>query len=110
MRLWRHGIHSLLEIFRDGHPAAQVAFTDIAYPIITDLLEKVPEYENIWTESLGDLFRYRMAAATTDGDWNEAARNARHWYLKTATQLPETGRLYHHLAVVARPDQLQQLY
>ncbi|KFY17492.1 hypothetical protein V492_00634 [Pseudogymnoascus sp. VKM F-4246] len=109
-RLWRHAIHSLLEILRDSLPTAQVDFIDMVHPIMTDLVEQVPEFKNNWTECLGDLFRYRMSAATFRDDWVDDAGTARQWYLKTATQIPETGRLYHHLAVVARPDELQQLY
>ncbi|KFZ18754.1 hypothetical protein V501_01017 [Pseudogymnoascus sp. VKM F-4519 (FW-2642)] len=109
-RLWRHAIHSLLEILRDSHPTALVDFIDMVHPIMTDLVEKVPEFKNNWTECLGDLFRYRMSAATCRDYWDDDAGTARQWYLKTATQIPETGRLYHHLAIVARPDELQQLY
>lgn len=34
----------------------------------------------------------------------------RHWYRKASDKAPTTGRLYHHLAIPARPDPLQQLY
>ncbi|KAI1382486.1 uncharacterized protein F4822DRAFT_435539 [Hypoxylon trugodes] len=35
---------------------------------------------------------------------------SRHWYSKASNKAPTTGRLYHHLAILARPDPLQQLY
>jgi hypothetical protein len=35
---------------------------------------------------------------------------ARFWYSKAADKTPLIGRLYHHLAILARPTILQQLY
>ena len=39
--------------------------------------------------------------------WTEVARG---WYLKVSNRQPSIGRLYHHLAILARPDALQQLF
>lgn len=35
---------------------------------------------------------------------------SRHWYSKASDKAPTTGRLYHHLAILARPNALQQLF
>jgi hypothetical protein len=35
---------------------------------------------------------------------------ARSWYSKAADKNPSVGRLYHHLAILARPNALQQMY
>jgi hypothetical protein len=35
---------------------------------------------------------------------------SRHWYSKASEKAPTTGRLYHHLAILARPNALQQLF
>ncbi|RSL79656.1 hypothetical protein CEP52_017496 [Fusarium oligoseptatum] len=35
---------------------------------------------------------------------------SRYWYSKASDQSPATGRLYHHLAILARPNALQQLF
>lgn len=35
---------------------------------------------------------------------------SRLWYSKASDKAPTTGRLYHHLAILARPNPLQQLY
>src|SRR5436190_21503852 len=35
---------------------------------------------------------------------------SRHWYSMASDKAPATGRLYHHLAILARPNVLQQLY
>ena len=34
----------------------------------------------------------------------------RSWYSKAADKRPTVGRLYHHIAILARPDVLQQLF
>jgi hypothetical protein len=39
--------------------------------------------------------------------WADVARS---WYNKAADKNPSLGRLYHHLAILARPNALQQLY
>lgn len=41
---------------------------------------------------------------------NFQAGVARSWYSKAADKNPTVGRLYHHLAILARPNALQQLY
>jgi Est1 DNA/RNA binding domain len=35
---------------------------------------------------------------------------SRHWYSRASDKAPTTGRLYHHLAILARPNALQQLF
>jgi hypothetical protein len=35
---------------------------------------------------------------------------SRIWYSKASDKAPSVGRLYHHLAILARPNPLQQLY
>ncbi|KAI1382538.1 uncharacterized protein F4822DRAFT_441815 [Hypoxylon trugodes] len=52
------------------------------------LYKTVPAFEDTWIECLGDLGRYR----------------------EVSDKAPTTGRLYHHLAILARPNPLQQLY
>ncbi|KAI4592829.1 hypothetical protein KJ359_010382 [Pestalotiopsis sp. 9143b] len=54
-----------------------------------------------------------MAMAIEDDDirdrevWTSVSR---HWYSKASDKSPATGRLYHHLAILARPDALHQLF
>lgn len=38
------------------------------------------------------------------------ANVSRHWYSKTSDQIPATGRLYHHLGILAERNVLQQLF
>ncbi|KFY94734.1 hypothetical protein V498_03751 [Pseudogymnoascus sp. VKM F-4517 (FW-2822)] len=112
-RLWRHAIHSFLELLRNRLPASldyMLAFIYLAYSMMTLLLETVPAFEDTWIECLGDLGRYRMAIEDDNVRDREVwAQVARQWYLKSANRSPITGRLYHHLAILARPDALQQL-
>ena len=35
---------------------------------------------------------------------------SRFWYIKAADKTPYVGRLFHHLAILARPNVLQQLF
>jgi predicted P-loop ATPase len=59
-RMWRHGIHAFLEIFRYRLPESQdymLDFVQMAYSSMVLLYETVPIFEDIWIECLGDLAR-----------------------------------------------------
>ena len=59
---------------------------------------------------LGDLGRYRMAIEDDDPKTKETwSDTARLWYNRSADKNPTDGRLYHHLAILARPYSLEQL-
>ena len=113
-RMWRHGIHSFLELLRHRLPASlehMLTFIYIAYSMMALLYETVPAFEDTWIECLGDLGRYRMAIEDDDiRDREVWTAVSRHWYSKASDKSPSTGRLYHHLAILARPNALQQLY
>ncbi|KAE8454538.1 hypothetical protein EG329_000161 [Mollisiaceae sp. DMI_Dod_QoI] len=113
-RMWRHGIHSFLELLRHRLPASldhMLAFIYLAYSMMALLYETVPAFEDTWIECLGDLGRYRMAIEDDDIRDREVWTGvARHWYSKASDKAPPTGRLYHHLAILARPNALQQLF
>jgi hypothetical protein len=68
-RLWRHGIHSFLELLRNRLPDSlnhMLAFQYLAYSMMTLLYETVPAFEDTWIECLGDLEWYRMAIEDDD--------------------------------------------
>ena len=113
-RMWRHGIHSFLELLRHRLPSSldhMLAFIYLAYSIMALLYETVPAFEDTWIECLGDLGRYRMAIEDDDITDREVWTSvASHWYSKASDKSPTTGRLYHHLAILARPNALQQLF
>ncbi|KAI9832773.1 MAG: hypothetical protein M1819_003993 [Sarea resinae] len=113
-RMWRHGIHSFLELLRHRLPDSldhMLAFIYLAYSMMALLYETVPTFEDTWIECLGDLGRYRMAIEDDDlRDRETWTGVARFWYSKAADKSPSIGRLYHHLAILARPDALQQLF
>lgn len=68
------------------------------------LYEMLPDFEDTWIEWLGDLGRYRMAIEDDNIQDRETWTGvSRHWYSKAS------GRLYHHLAILARPNAMQQL-
>ncbi|MCJ1286474.1 hypothetical protein MMC26_005820 [Xylographa opegraphella] len=112
-RMWRHGIHAFLEVLRHRLPESldhMLAFIYIAYSMMALLYETVPTFEDTWIECLGDLGRYRMAIEDDDiRDREVWSGVARFWYSMAADKSPNVGRLYHHLAILARPYTLEQL-
>ena len=113
-RMWRHGIHSFLELLRHRLPASydqMITFIYLAYGMMALLYETVSAFEDTWIECLGDLARYRMAIEDNDikdrETWTGVARS---WYSLASEKAPATGRLYHHLAILARPNAVQQLF
>ncbi|KAJ3561129.1 hypothetical protein NPX13_g9063 [Xylaria arbuscula] len=113
-RMWRHGIHSFLELLRHRLPGSlehMLTFIYLAYSTMALLYETVPAFEDTWIECLGDLGRYRMAIEDEDMRDREVWTSvSRYWYSKASDKAPTTGRLYHHLAILARPNALQQLF
>jgi hypothetical protein len=113
-RMWRHGIHSFLELLRHKLPASlehMLSFIYLSYSIMALLYETVPAFEDTWIECLGDLSRYRMAIEDDDIRDREVWTGvSRYWYSKASEKSPTTGRLFHHLAILSRPNALQQLY
>lgn len=118
-RMWKHGIHEFLELLRRGLGETSeydtseyiLAFICLAYQMVALLYETVPAFEDTWIECLGDLGRYRMAVEHEDiRDRETWANVARSWYLKASDRNPLVGRLYHHLAIMAGTNTLQQVY
>src|ERR1700753_4507835 len=105
--MWRHGIHSFLELLRHRLPYSlkhMLSFVYLAYQMMGLLMESVPIFHETWIECLGDLARYRMAIEEADMRDRETWSNvARTWDNKAADRSPDTGRIQHHLAVLARP-------
>ncbi|KAF3768185.1 hypothetical protein M406DRAFT_75543 [Cryphonectria parasitica EP155] len=92
-RMWRHSIHLFLELLRARLPDSlehMLTFIYLAYSMMALLCETVPSFEDTWIECLRDLSRY--------------------WYAKASDRAPETGRLYHHLAILSKPNAYQQLF
>jgi hypothetical protein len=113
-RMWRNGIHGFLELLRQQLPDSydhMLAFVYVAYSMMALLMESVPSFLETWIECLGDLARYRMAIEEFDmrdrENWSGVARM---WYNKAADLSPNVGRIQHHLAVLARPAVVMQLF
>ncbi|KAG8412990.1 hypothetical protein J3458_013413 [Metarhizium acridum] len=113
-RMWLHGIHSFLELLRRKLPGSlehMLTFIYIAYTMMALLYDTFPTFEDTWIECLGDLGRYRMAVEDDDIRDREIWTGvSRFWYTKASDKIPMAGRLYHHLAILARPNALQQLF
>lgn len=112
-RMWRHGIHAFLEALRYRLPGSfehMLAFIYIAYPMMALLYETVPTYEETWIRCLGDLGRFSMVIEDDEAKENHIWSNvAQFWYKKASDKSTDTGRLHHHLAIQARPSNLEQL-
>ncbi|KAJ5152470.1 DNA/RNA-binding domain E.t1.c1-type [Penicillium capsulatum] len=113
-RMWRYGIYSFLELLRQRLPESldyMLNFVYLAYSMITLLLESISALKETWIKCLGDLARYRMAIEESDmRDRKVWAGVSRYWYNQDADRSPDIGRIQHHLAVLTRPDILQQLF
>jgi len=112
-RMWKHGIHSFLELLRCRLPSSREymrTFIYFAYHMMALLFETVPSFEETWIECLGDLARYRTAIEDDDPRERDIwAGISQYWYRMAADLAPGIGRLYHHLAILARPE-FQQVY
>jgi hypothetical protein len=112
--MWKYGIHSFLELLRKHRPNSikyMREFLDLAYQMLEELNRKTPAFEDTWMECLGDLGRYWLQIG--EGNLKERekwAKVARTWYTKVVDKNPTVGRLYHHLAILACPDDLQQMF
>ncbi|KAK4502247.1 hypothetical protein PRZ48_005672 [Zasmidium cellare] len=106
-RMWKHGIHTFLEVLRHRRPHSQdymLAFIYLAYQMMALLLETVPSFTDTWIECLGDLARYRMAIEEekeAHATWGGVAAR---WYTMASDRHPAIGRLYHHLGILERPS------
>ncbi|KAI6793538.1 hypothetical protein KC361_g6101 [Hortaea werneckii] len=106
-RMWKHAIHSFLEVLRHRRPDSHeymLAFVYLTYQMMALLLETVPSFEDTWVECLGDLARYRMAIEEDRDLYSHWAGVASLWYIKATDKHPEAGRLYHHLGILERPS------
>ena len=93
-RMWRHGIHSFLELLRHRLPQSlehMLTFIYLAYSMMALLYETVPAFEDTWVECLGDLGRYRMAIEDDDiRDREVWTAVSRHWYTRASDKAPTT--------------------
>jgi hypothetical protein len=111
-RMWKHGIHSFLELLRRRLPDSidyMLASIYLAFQKMAVSHETIPAFEDTCIECPGDLGRYRIAIEDEDiRDRKIWAGIVRSWYTKAADKDPTIGRLYHHLAILAQPNALHQ--
>jgi len=110
--VWRHNIHSFLELLGHCLPDSlhhMLAFVYLLYSMAL-LMESIPSFET-WIDCFGDLARCCMAIEEADLRHREIWSGvARMWYNKAADKSLNVGRIQHHLAVLARPNIVQQLF
>jgi hypothetical protein len=82
-RLWKHGIHTYLELMRGALPSSldfMIRFLYMVYSLLSMLLEVVPAFKVMWMECMGDIARYLMAIEVEDWERRDIwCRNARNW-------------------------------
>ncbi|KAL6154016.1 hypothetical protein ACJBU6_07305 [Exserohilum turcicum] len=73
-RMWKHGIHSFLELLQQHLPESidyMLQFYLFAHQMMALLHKKVPEFEDTWKKYLDDLDKYYMA---TEDEMSGSAR------------------------------------
>ncbi|OHE91410.1 hypothetical protein CORC01_13275 [Colletotrichum orchidophilum] len=113
-RFRKHGMQSFLELLHHRLPDSldhMLSFINLVYSKTALLYEMVPAFEDTWIECLGDLGIYRMGIKDDDFKDSEVWTSvSRHWHSKASDKSPTDGRLYHQLAICAKPNTLQQLF
>ena len=111
-RLWQR-VQALLDLMRRHLPDSRehmAGFISLSFTIFTVLYEHATDLQTIWSECLGDVARFGMAIQNSfeeRGIWVESSRM---WYLRAIDLNPGVGRLSHHLAILARPEPMGQLF
>jgi hypothetical protein len=112
-RMWKHGMYNFLELLRSKLPSSRdhiLAFLRLVDAITASLMETIPDFEEFWTECLGDLARYWMSVSDTELDRNVWSGVANFWYENAAGKSPDSGRIQHHLAITMKPNSVQELF
>ncbi|KAI6446241.1 hypothetical protein MCOR22_003929 [Pyricularia oryzae] len=97
-RMWRHGIHSFLELLRHRLPPSleyMLTFIYSSYSMMSLLYETIPTFEYSWIERPGGISRYRSSMAgleaptngTLDHDFNIPVEKCQDTVSKQAAQL-----------------------
>ncbi|KAH8744718.1 hypothetical protein F5883DRAFT_395132, partial [Diaporthe sp. PMI_573] len=106
-RMWKHGIFTFLEVLRHRLPRSRefmATFTFEAHSILALLDETVPQFRSSWVESKADVARYSWAVCE-ESDIKERWKYICHEeYSRVLDDDPTIGRVYHHLAILAKPQ------
>lgn len=109
-RLWRHGIHSFLELLRHRLPALlehMLAFIYLAYAMMALLFETVSVSKDTWIECLGDLGRYRTVIQNKDEGIRQRDKwkgSPQHRYSKVSDEAPTVTSTHQHDCPKGRRD------
>ncbi|KAJ5495164.1 hypothetical protein N7539_000280 [Penicillium diatomitis] len=107
VRMWKHGIMGLLEVFRLRLPDSNEFMLDffyMAFSMLTLFLESVPRFRQFWIECLGKLAEYQITVKTSDiSGQRHWANVGRDWYIRGATNCPANGRHHRGLATLLHP-------
>ncbi|OGE47660.1 hypothetical protein PENARI_c039G08915 [Penicillium arizonense] len=110
-RMWRYGIHSLLEILQRNLPETSkhmLCFIEMVSLVLKRLVLSNSALGDSLFEQLGDVARYGMFAAKMDSrHWKFMSQ---YWYQKAADRHPGSGKFQHHVAVLSQSDPLRTLF
>ena len=108
-QLWKY-VDQFAEMLRVQFPSHYPLFLELASETFIALLNKAPDFNDMWLECLGDLARYCIAVEEPNTEkyniWAEAAKD---WYLDVPGA-PSSGRIQCHLALLSGQDKLLQLF
>ncbi len=113
--MWNHNTQSSLDLFRQRPPTyldLMLTFSYLTYAMVVFLHETLPAVRETWFKYLGDLDQCRMAIEEGRGairSLEVSTSDSRHRYSPASSKPPATGRLYRHLAILARPNLERQL-
>lgn len=111
-RLWQR-VQALLDLMRRHLPTSRehmADFISLSFTIFTVLYEHATDLQAIWSECLGDVARFGMAIQDSFEERAIWVGSSRMWYLTAIDLNPGVGRLSHHLAILARPEPMGQLF
>jgi hypothetical protein len=111
-RMWKHGIQSFLELLDRRLPDSHdhmLSFIHFARSMMRLTIRSAPAFVDTWIEYLADLARYRTAIEEMDiRDREIWSSNSKIWYEKAAYNYSNVGSNSRHLALLARPNAVQQ--
>jgi hypothetical protein len=111
-RMWRHGIQSFLELLDRRLPDSHdhmLSFIHLARSMMRLMIRSAPTFVDTWIEYLDDLARYRAAIEEVDvRDRETWSSSPKIWYEKAADKYSNVGSISRHLALLARPNAVQQ--
>ncbi|CAA7258614.1 unnamed protein product [Cyclocybe aegerita] len=111
--MWKHGIGTLLEIFRKHIPDSGKIRDDFTYQaakILEELCGSVRAYSAFWYECLGKIGLFRLKYEGEEACRQKLIRDCHDYFHKSSERAPTRGSNYHGLATLADLDPIEELF